>query len=175
MAGCVLDGEERKGMYSSPTLMVARRIANVEQQNPTATRPGFPRMLASTIFFGTAALAMALTSTIITSQTKTRLQGSTCIPNSAYTPANNYFICTRELAACHIFENVYMQNMDWSQRMCNEAKASRKMLIPTLVCAVVLIGVWVAQAVVSRKRGAAIAEMRVKNLQQDEAWEKSTA
>jgi hypothetical protein len=35
--------------------------------------------------------------------------------------------------------------------------------------------VWVAQAVVSRKRGAAIAEMRVKNLQQDEAWEKSTA
>jgi hypothetical protein len=155
--------------------MAARRIADIKQQNPTATRPGFPRMLASTIFFGAATLAMSLTSTILTSQTKTRLQGSSCIPNSVYTPFNNYFVCTRELAACHMFENLYMDDMDWSQRMCNEAKASRTMLIPTLVCAVVLIGVWVAQAAVSRKRGTHVAEMRVRNLQQDEVWEKSTA
>ena len=131
-------------------------------------------MLVSSIFFGTAALAMSLTSTIFTSQTKARLQGATCIPNSVYTPANNYFVCTRELAACDQLENIYMENMEWSERMCKEARASRMILAPTLVCAVVLIVVWVAQIVVSRKRDTVVADMRVQRLQQEDKWEKST-
>jgi hypothetical protein len=111
---------------------------------------------------------MSLTSTIITSQTKANLQGWTCIPHSAYTPDNKYFVCTRELAACYLFENIYMEDMSWSEQMCSEARASRRMLVPTLVCANVLIGVWVAQAVLGRKRATAVANMRVERLQQDE-------
>lgn len=67
-----------------------------------------------------------------------------------------------------------MEDMEWSERMCKEARASRTMLIPTLVCAVVLIAVWIGQVVVSRKRGTAVADMRVERLQQDDKWENST-
>ncbi|CAI9626490.1 hypothetical protein GT037_006542 [Alternaria burnsii] len=145
-----------------------------KEKHPTAHPSSFTWMLVSSIFFGSAALAMSLTSTIFTSQTKARLQDATCIPNSVYTPTNNYFIRTRELAACDQLENVYMENMGWSERMCREARASRMMLAPTLVCAVVLIVVWIAQVVVSRKRNAVVADMRVQRLQQEDKWDKST-
>ncbi|KAG9187514.1 hypothetical protein G6011_05385 [Alternaria panax] len=129
----------------------------------------------SSVFFGAAALAMSLTSTIIISKNKTRIQGSTCIPNSVYTSLNTYYVCTRELAACNALENIYMQDMGWSERTCKEAKASRTMLIPTLLSAAVVIAVWIAQIVVSRNRDTAVADMRVERLQQEGKWEKSTA
>jgi hypothetical protein len=59
-----------------------------------------------------------------------------------------------------------MEDMEWSERMCQEARASRTMLVPTLVCAVVLIVVWIAQIVVGKKRSTAIADARVERLQQ---------
>ncbi|CAG5141328.1 uncharacterized protein ALTATR162_LOCUS912 [Alternaria atra] len=65
-----------------------------KEKNPTASCSRSPWVLVSSTFFSTAVIVMSFTSTIITSQTKSRLQGSTCIPHSIYTPTNNYFVCT---------------------------------------------------------------------------------
>jgi len=111
---------------------------------------------------------MSLTSTIMTFETKKHLERGACIPSAAYSYYNPYFDCTRELAACNIFEMIYMEDMDHSEKMCSEAQASRRMLIPTLICAVVLVSTWIAQAVVSKKGANAEADKRVQDLQQGE-------
>ncbi|KAI4643029.1 hypothetical protein J4E93_007098 [Alternaria ventricosa] len=134
--------------------------------NPKTAGSRFPWVLACSIFFGLAAFAMSLTSTIITFETKKRLEREACIPSAAYSYYNPYFDCTRELAACSIFKMLSSGYDNHSQQICSEAQASRKMLIPSLVCAVVLISTWIAQAVVSKKGADAEADRRVQDLQE---------
>jgi flagellar basal body-associated protein FliL len=63
----------------------------------------------------------------------------------------------------------------FDQQMCQETRASRKMLIPLVVVSVVLVVVGVADAVLRGKKGTAIADLRVEKLrQEDENWEDST-
>lgn len=64
-----------------------------------------------------------------------------------------------------------MEDMDHSEKMCSEAQASRRMLIPTLICAVVLVSTWITQAIVSKKGANAVADKRVQNLQEQEEAE----
>ncbi|KAI4950013.1 hypothetical protein J4E91_004669 [Alternaria rosae] len=140
----------------------------MKEKNSKTAGSRFPWVLACSIFFGLAAFAMSLTSTIMTFETKKRLERSTCIPSATYSSDNPYFVCTRELAACNIFEMVYMEDMNHSEKMCSEAQASRRMLIPTLICAVVLVSTWITQAIVSKKGANAVADKRVQNLQEQE-------
>ncbi|KAI4622506.1 uncharacterized protein J4E87_006448 [Alternaria ethzedia] len=143
----------------------------MKEKNPKTAGSRFPWVLACSIFFGLAAFAMSLTSTIITFETKKRLEREACVPSAAYSYYNPYFDCTRELAACSIFEMLSSGYDDHSQQICSEAQASRRMLIPTLVCAVVLVSTWIAQAIVSKKGADAEADRRVQDLQEQEEAE----
>jgi hypothetical protein len=120
-------------------------------------------------------IAISVLSIYTTSHKQAVLSGSTCILHSVPNPSNKRFLCTRALAACNFLESISMLGDGFDQQMCQETRASRKMLIPLVVVSVVLVVVGVADAVLRGKKGTAVADLRVEKLrQEDENWEDST-